>query len=245
MPRIRRGRGSRQTGTSAPTPRAALSKRGSSSGRRLARASSRSAAAASDEPPPRPAATGRRLSSVKRPSLRSGICAASARAALSTRLSSSAPACLGGGAAHVERQRAARAQASAGRRRRRTPPGFRARDSRRRAGRARASVRLTLAGADSTRAAMRSVYPSWRRCRHTLPKRQCPARAGHARTSLSKPQPPPSGFFGAVRRGRRGVVGRPARQLLLDLDEVVGLGLEVAGVRPLELAPRACGRSCQ
>ena len=58
MPRIRRERGSTQTGTSAPIRRATLNRRGSSSGMRLARASRRNAAAASDDPPPSPAATG-------------------------------------------------------------------------------------------------------------------------------------------------------------------------------------------
>ena len=68
MPRIERGRGSRQTGTSAPVARAAAISRGSSSAMRLARARSRSAAAASAEPPPNPAATGSRFAKAKRPS---------------------------------------------------------------------------------------------------------------------------------------------------------------------------------
>ena len=73
MPRISRGRGSRQTGTSAPIRArrldAAADRRARGGWRAPAAAS---AAAASDEPPPRPAATGRRLSSVKRPSFRPG-----------------------------------------------------------------------------------------------------------------------------------------------------------------------------
>ena len=54
IPRIKRGRGSRHTGTSAPVARAACMRRGSSSAMRFARASSRNAAAASAEPPPKP-----------------------------------------------------------------------------------------------------------------------------------------------------------------------------------------------
>ena len=91
MPRIRRGRGSRQTGTSAPVARAACVRRGSSPAILLARAMSRSAAAASLDPPPKPAATGRRFERAKRPSLRPSICAARACAALSTRLSRTPP----------------------------------------------------------------------------------------------------------------------------------------------------------
>ncbi len=91
MPRITRGRGSRQTGTSAPVARAACMRRGSSSGRRFVRASSRSAAAASLDPPPSPAATGSRFESTKRPSLRPATRSASAWAAFRTRLSAIAP----------------------------------------------------------------------------------------------------------------------------------------------------------
>ena len=92
IPRIRRGRGSRHTGTSAPVARAARMRRGSSSAMRFARASSRNAAAASAEPPPSPAATGKRFDRTKRPSLSPSTCWASARAALSTRLSAMSPA---------------------------------------------------------------------------------------------------------------------------------------------------------
>ncbi len=91
MPRIRRGRGSRQTGTSAPVAHAACMRRGSSLAIPFARAMSRSAAAASLDPPPKPAATGRRFERAKRPSLRPSICAARACAALSTRLSRTPP----------------------------------------------------------------------------------------------------------------------------------------------------------
>ena len=115
------------------------SRRGSSSVSRLARASRRSAAAASDEPPPRPAATGRRLSSVKRPSLRPGDFGRERARRLEHEIVVDRPGRGRGRAATVERQRRARRQASAGRRRRRTPPGCRARDSRRRGGRARAA----------------------------------------------------------------------------------------------------------
>ena len=69
-PAIGRARGSRQTGTSAPTAAAAANRRSSSGARPLAAASARNAAAASLEPPPRPAATGRALRKWKRPSLR-------------------------------------------------------------------------------------------------------------------------------------------------------------------------------
>ena len=91
-PRIRRARGSRHTGTSAPVARAACVRRGSSGAMRFARANSRKAAAASAEPPPSPAETGRRFDSVKRPSLRPSTRSASERAALSTRLSATSPA---------------------------------------------------------------------------------------------------------------------------------------------------------
>ena len=85
---------------------------------------------------PRPAAASTaRNGRACRPSTRS----ASARAALSTRLSSSRAGGRGGRAAHASAQARAPARRSARRRRRRTPPGFRARDSRRRAGRARAA----------------------------------------------------------------------------------------------------------
>src|SRR5262245_5625015 len=92
VPRMTRGRGSRHTGTSAPVARAACARRASSGARRFARASSRKAAAASAEPPPSPAATGKRFESAKRPSLRASTRSASARAALSTRLSATSPA---------------------------------------------------------------------------------------------------------------------------------------------------------
>ena len=93
MPRMRLGLGSTQTGTSAPIEGATLMSFGLLRASRLARARSRSAAAASEEPPPSPAATGRCFSRVKRPSFSPGVSAASARTALSTRLSSSGPAC--------------------------------------------------------------------------------------------------------------------------------------------------------
>ena len=112
----------------------------SSSASRLARASRRSAAAASDEPPPSPAATGSRLSSVKRPSFRPGDFGRERARGLEHQIvvDRRRPA-RRVGPRTVERERRARRQASAGRRRRRTPPGFRARDSRRRGGRARAA----------------------------------------------------------------------------------------------------------
>ena len=92
MPRIRRGFGSRHTGTSAPVACAACIRRGSSSATPLARARRRKAAAASAEPPPNPAATGKRFESAKPPRVRPAIRPASARAALSTRLSALSPA---------------------------------------------------------------------------------------------------------------------------------------------------------
>ena len=92
MPRIMRAFSSRHTGTSAPVTRAASRTRASSRERSFSRASSRNAAAASDEPPPRPAATGNSFSRLKRPSRNSSTRSASARAALSTRLSPPAPA---------------------------------------------------------------------------------------------------------------------------------------------------------
>ena len=91
MPRISRGRGSRQTGTSAPVARAAAITRGSSSAMRFARARSRMAAAASAEPPPSPAATGRRFDKTKRPSFSPSMRSDNSRAALSTRLSAISP----------------------------------------------------------------------------------------------------------------------------------------------------------
>ena len=89
IPRMIRGRGSRQTGTSAPVARAAAATRSSFVGRSFKRASSRNAAAASDDPPPMPAATGSRLVRWKCPARRLLVCACNARAALSTRLPSS------------------------------------------------------------------------------------------------------------------------------------------------------------
>ena len=74
-------------------------------------ASSRNAAAASAEPPPRPAATGSALSRRNAPSARPATRAASARAALSTRLSSGSPACRGGRPAHRQRKLAAAREA--------------------------------------------------------------------------------------------------------------------------------------
>src|SRR4051812_21891139 len=42
--------------------------------------------------------------------------------------------------------------------------------------------------------------------------------------------------------GGRGIVRNSRRKLLLDLGEILGLGLEVAGVRPLEIGfKRAAG----
>ena len=73
------------------------------------------------------------------PKMRPAARSASARAALSTRLSAAAPACAALGPRTVKRKFAARRKAQGGRRRRRTPPGFRSRDSRRRGGRARAA----------------------------------------------------------------------------------------------------------
>ena len=90
-PRMMRGRGSRHTGTSAPTARAAAGRRGSSKGMSLARAMSRRAAAASAEPPPRPAATGTFFSSRNRPPVSPAIRCRNALSALSTRLSATAP----------------------------------------------------------------------------------------------------------------------------------------------------------
>ena len=91
MPRMMRGRGSRQTGMSAPVTRAASRSRGSSSERPLAAAMNRSAAAASADPPPSPAPAGSCLSSAKRPSLSPSIRSAAARTARNTRLSASGP----------------------------------------------------------------------------------------------------------------------------------------------------------
>ncbi len=108
--------------------------------RPFARANSRSAAAASAEPPPRPAATGSLLSRSKVPSADGRQCAtASARAALSTRLSAVAPACaaLGPRTSSASSPPGEKAQAVADARR--TRPGFRSRDSRRRGGRAPAA----------------------------------------------------------------------------------------------------------
>jgi len=90
-PRMMRGRGSRHTGTSAPTERAASSRRGSSKVMPLARARSRTAAAASAEPPPRPAATGTFFSSRNWPPFSPVIRCRKAPSALSTRLSATAP----------------------------------------------------------------------------------------------------------------------------------------------------------
>ena len=92
MPRMMRGRGSRQTGTSAPVFCAALITRASPGARSLARARQRNAAAASDDPPPIPAATGNVFHKSKCPAARSGTSACSALAARRTRLSASSPA---------------------------------------------------------------------------------------------------------------------------------------------------------
>ncbi len=93
IPLIRRGRGSTQTGTSAPVARAASPMRGSPGGSPFALARSRNAAAASADPPPSPAPAGSRLVNAKRPSRTPSMRSASARAARTTRLSSTAPAC--------------------------------------------------------------------------------------------------------------------------------------------------------
>ena len=97
VPRMIRARGSRQTGTSAPTARAAARNRASPGVISLSRASSRNAAAASDEPPPNPAAAGRFFVSSKCPDLRAGMPRASAFVALMTRLSSTGPDCTTNG----------------------------------------------------------------------------------------------------------------------------------------------------
>ena len=102
-----RGRPARRRRSRAPH-RAA---RGSSRDSPLARAIRRSAAAASDEPPPRPAATGSLLSRRKVPMTRPGRAAASARAALSTRLSAVVARLRRARPAHGQRERAAGRQA--------------------------------------------------------------------------------------------------------------------------------------
>ena len=109
MPRIRRGRGSTQTGTSAPIARATLSSRGSSSLSRLARASRRSAARGIG----RAAAQSRRhrqaLVQREAAELEAGDFARQAPcAALSTRLLVDRPGRGRGRAAHRERKRPAR-----------------------------------------------------------------------------------------------------------------------------------------
>ena len=93
VPRMICGRGSRQTGTSAPVERAAAKRARCSGARPLALARRRSAAAASADPPPMPAATGSTLSRWNAPNPTAGSSAASAVAALSTRLAAPSPAC--------------------------------------------------------------------------------------------------------------------------------------------------------
>src|SRR5262245_41158604 len=161
VPRMNRGRGSRHTGTSAPVARAACARRASSGARRFARASSRKAAAASAEPPPSPAATGKRFESAKRPSLRASTRSASARAALSTRLSATSPAAAAVGPATLS------AKASPGVKVKASPTPAKAtrlsiscRPSARRP--TTRSVRLTLAGAFSrTQLAPRGLAAAW------------------------------------------------------------------------------------
>ena len=89
MPRIRRGRGSTHTGTSAPSRRATLMSRGIGKVEAVdPRQETQRRRRIRREPPPKPAATGRRLSQREAPELRDpGIAAASAVAALNTRLS--------------------------------------------------------------------------------------------------------------------------------------------------------------
>ena len=104
MPRIRRARGSTQTGTSAPIRRAAICRRLSPGLIRLARASRRSAAPASDDPPPNPAATGRRFSSIKRPSFKSGNFSRQCLPGLEHEIVIQRTGLLGGEATHSERK---------------------------------------------------------------------------------------------------------------------------------------------
>ena len=141
MPRMRRGRGSRQTGTSAPVAGAACEQARIVERKAVGRASSRKAAAASAEPPPSPAATGKRFDQAEA----ARACKPSTRAA--QRAGGLEHEIVGGGRrlpaavgpSTLERERAPGRQASARRRRRRRRPGFRCRDSRRRGGRARAA----------------------------------------------------------------------------------------------------------
>src|SRR6516162_2471709 len=57
---------------------------------------------------------------------------------------------------------------------------------------------------------------------------------GRLRSAAAEKSSAPVGLlvFGLRRRG--GVVGKPRFQLGFDLDEILGLGLEIARVRPLE-----------
>ena len=233
MPRIRRGRGSTQTGTSAPIRRATLCSRGSSSASRLARASRRSAAPASDEPPPSPAATGRRLSSVKRPSFRSGISAASARAALSTRLSSSGPACSAvaprtlsdSGLPGAKRQAVADAREHHQAVEQVIAVGAAAEHGER-------EIDLGRGVFDELRSTTFMPTAAGHR-RGMPPKRHARPRPGivdRKLRSLSRRR-----ASSCRRWPRRGLLGQAGRQLLLDLGQVLGLRLEVARVRPLEL----------
>ena len=160
---------------------------------------------------PRPAAVCRGR---KRPSARPGRRAASARAALSTRLSSPSPAAAALGPLHRQRQIAATAKSSSGRRNRRTPPGFQARDSRRRGAPSTRSVKLTLAGACSA------------------------SENGRRQVSTAV-----AGLLGLGGIGRgRGVIGQPGFELVLDLRQVFRLGLQVAARASIGSALPAPGR---
>src|SRR5579864_2001467 len=204
VPCISRGRGSRQTGTSALVARAASRTGVSSSPRPFACARRRSAAAASDEPPPSPAPAGRRLVSVKRPSLRPSMRAASACAARSTRLSASGPAPDAVGPVTVRPSCGPTRKAS------RSPNGAnttRLSRSWKPSGRRPRirSVRLTLAGASVVKTPARRIKSS----------------------AAASP------LLSLVGLGR--VLLQADLELLVDPRQFIGLGLEIARMRPLEL----------
>src|SRR5262245_40721344 len=104
------------------------------------------------------------------------------------------------------------------------------------------SVRLTLAGARSARARRRSDpdrIPFWLAGRMSFRRDRFPLMPDMRSGRVSAA----AGPLGLGDIGCRGRLFEPGLELFLDLDQLLGLRLEVAGMRPLEARFEQIGRA--